>query len=73
MSLIEDLRGQRQYLTTKEVMRLLRVGRNTLCGWVRAGRIPAIRTAGGYRFDPFVLTVWLAERTTATRSKRGAA
>jgi hypothetical protein len=41
MDLIEELRGRESYLTTKEVMQLLRCRRNTLCGWVRNRRISA--------------------------------
>jgi excisionase family DNA binding protein len=64
MSLIEDLRKQEQFLTTKSVMALLDVRRNTLCDWVQSGRIPAVRTGAGYRFDPCDLADWLTARST---------
>jgi excisionase family DNA binding protein len=73
MTLIEELGKRDSYLTTTEVMKLLKMRRNTLCEWIRAGRISAIRTGSGYRFDPYTLAVWLAERTTSKGSHRGAA
>jgi predicted site-specific integrase-resolvase len=39
--------------------------RNTLCGWVRAGKIKAIRMPdGSYRFDELVVLAWLERRNT---------
>lgn len=73
MDLIQKLRLRESFLTTKEVMELLRTRRNTLCEWVRRGRIPAIRTSNGYLYDPRLLADWLMERTTAKTSKRRAA
>jgi excisionase family DNA binding protein len=70
MDLIEELRRRVDYLTTKEVMQLLRVRRNTLCHWVRRGTIGAIRSGNGYLFDPRILADWLRERETAAITKR---
>ncbi len=64
MDLTEQLRERTSFLTTKEVMELLQLQRNTLCDWVRTGRIPAIRSGNGYLYDPHHLADWLAERTT---------
>jgi len=64
MELIEELRRSGSYLSTKEVMKLIRVRRNTLCEWVRTGRIPAIRCGNGYLFDPRALADWLQLRKT---------
>lgn len=64
MNLIDNLRQRKSFLTTKEVMELLQLRRNTVCDWAQAGRIPAVRTASGYRFDPGVLADWLAARST---------
>lgn len=69
MGLIEELRGRESYLTTTEVMQLLRCERNTLCRWVRNARIPAIRSGNGYLFDPRLLADWLSQRST-TKSRR---
>ena len=44
MTLIEQLGKRDRFLTTTEVMKLLKLRRNTLCAWIRAGRITAVRT-----------------------------
>ena len=53
-------------LTTRETMARLRVKtKNTLCDWVRAGKINAIRMPdGSYRFDEAVILAWLQDRQT---------
>lgn len=73
MELIEELRKMERYLSTREVMNLLGIRRTTLCQWVRAGRISAIRLGSGYVFDPHYLASWLATRVTGSRSSRRAA
>jgi len=65
MSLIEDLRQRKTYLDTAAVMTLLTMSRNTLCSFVRSGKISAIRAGNGYLFDPGVLADWLEARSTA--------
>jgi len=47
-------------------MALLRVKtKDTLCGWVRAGKIKAIRMPdGSYRFDQVEVLAWLQGRST---------
>ena len=51
--------------TTNEVMRFLGRSRNTICAWVRTGKLPAIRMPdGGYMFDPSIIGDWLHQRTT---------
>jgi excisionase family DNA binding protein len=67
MELIDGLRQRKTYLSTVEVMSLLRVTRNTLCDWVRTGRITAVRRGNGYLFDPQILADWLEQRTTSRR------
>jgi excisionase family DNA binding protein len=71
MRLVEELRVRESYLTTKEVMQLLRCRRNTLCRWVRNGRMSAIRSGTGYLFDPRHLAEWLTKRSTS-RDRRAA-
>ncbi|GAA3762108.1 helix-turn-helix domain-containing protein [Terriglobus aquaticus] len=61
-SLVDSIRQFDRYLTTREVMNLLQLGRNTICGWCASGRLPALRTPNGYRFDPIALAVWLDSR-----------
>ncbi len=73
LELIEELKQMKRYLSTREVMKLIGVRRTTLCAWVRAGTISAIRVGNGYLFDPHILAEWLAEREAGSRSKRRAA
>ena len=70
MDLLGRFRQRSSFLTTKEVMELLQLRRNTLCQWVRAGRLPAIRSGNGYLYDPYLLADWLAVRATVGSSKR---
>jgi excisionase family DNA binding protein len=53
-------------LTTIEAMERLRIAtRGTLCGWVRAGKLPAIRMPdNSYRFDEAAIDAWLLSRAT---------
>ncbi len=64
MDLIQQLRQRDTYLSTVEVMGILHMTRNTLCAWVRAGRMSAVRSGNAYLFDPQRLADWLTERTT---------
>lgn len=64
MDLIQQLRQRDTFLNTAEVMNLLDMSRGTLCEWVRAGRISAVRKGNAYLFDPRRLADWLTERTT---------
>ncbi len=73
MNLIEELRGRTTYLVTIEVMALIGVTRNTLCDWVRTGKLSAIRMGNAYLFDPYTLADWLEERKTKTPALRRAA
>ena len=73
MDLIDELRQRKTYFSTIEAMILLRVTRNTLCEWVRAGRITAIRRGNGYLFDPEMLADWLDQRRTSGSRLRRAA
>lgn len=73
MDLIDELRQRKTYFSTIEAMNLLRVTRNTLCDWVRTGRITAIRRGNGYLFDPGTLADWLDQRRTSGSRLRRAA
>lgn len=64
MDLIEELQQRQSFLSTKEVLELLPKTRNTLCRWVRSGKIPAVRIGNAYFYDPRVLAEFLAKRTT---------
>jgi excisionase family DNA binding protein len=72
MDLIEELRVRETFLSTAEVMKLLRLSRGTLCEWVRSCRIPAIRVGNAYLFDPRKLADWLKTRATQKISSRRA-
>jgi excisionase family DNA binding protein len=61
-TIITRLRARQSYLSTVEVMELLLVSRQTLCGWVRAGTIPATRVGSGNVFDPLALASRLEAR-----------
>jgi excisionase family DNA binding protein len=70
MTLIDNLRRRKTYLSTPETMALISVSRNTLCRWVRAGLISAIRAGGSkYLFDPNAIADWLETRATAPLKK----
>jgi hypothetical protein len=61
-TIIHQLRDRKTYLTTSEVMAIIRKSRNTLCGYVRDGVLSAIRMGDGYLFDPQVIADWLDAR-----------
>lgn len=69
MQLTKQLRDSKRYLTTTEVMELLSLRRNTLCSWIKTGRMPAILTGNGYRFDPMELADWIDARHTSAVSR----
>jgi excisionase family DNA binding protein len=70
MNLIDELRCGDAFLTTKEVMGLLKLNRNTLCKWVRCGKVCAIRIGNAYVFDPRALAEFLLTRQTRSNSVR---
>lgn len=72
MNLIDQLRERKTFLSTVEVMDFLRITRNTLCNWVRCGRLTAVRVGNAYLYDPQMLADWLEGRKTSTvRHRRG--
>jgi excisionase family DNA binding protein len=73
MDIIEELRNRKTYLPTKEMVGLLRVTRNTLCDWVRVGRLPAIRVGNAYLYDPRMMAEWLTRRQTVKAPARRSA
>ena len=58
-TIVSQLRARTTYLSGSEVMSMLGVSRNTLCRWVRTGKLPALRLGKDNRFDPAVLADWL--------------
>jgi excisionase family DNA binding protein len=63
-SLVQRLRARTGLLTIPEVKDLLGFHEVTLRDWARAGRLPALRIAGVWRFDPVELAAWVEARRT---------
>ena len=61
-TIIDKLRGRKSYVPSTEVMEILNVTRQTLCGWVRSGTISAVRIGKSNMFDPGTLAGWLEAR-----------
>jgi excisionase family DNA binding protein len=61
-TLVQRLRTRSGLLTIAEVSELLGFHEVTLRNWVRAGKLPAVRVAGQWRFDPAELAGWVEER-----------
>ncbi len=65
LTLRERLYERETLLTTKEVMALLGATRDTLCDWVRAGKLAAYKLSDGYKFEPVAVADWLGARSTS--------
>jgi excisionase family DNA binding protein len=61
-SLIQKLRARNSLISVAEVSKLLGFHPVTIRDWSRAGRLPAMRIAGQWRFDPGALAAWVDER-----------
>ena len=61
-SIVAKLKLRTSYLYTTEVMGILRLSRKTLCAWVKAGDIPAVRVGRDNMFDPWELALWIEAR-----------
>ena len=61
-TIIDQLKQRKTYSTGTEVMELFCLSRNTLCRYVRDGRLLAVRVGKDNRFDPAVLSAWLEAR-----------
>lgn len=62
--LVQTLRARTALLTITEISDLLGFHEVTLRNWVRAGKLPAVRIAGQWRFDPAELAGWVEARRT---------
>lgn len=58
-TLVQKLRARTGMLTINEVAELLAFYPVTIRDWVRAGKLPAVRIAGQWRFDPAELAGWV--------------
>jgi excisionase family DNA binding protein len=56
--------GEIELLTTKEAAQLLRMHPDTLSRMAKAGKVPATKPFGVYRFHKATLLAWLDEHTT---------
>jgi excisionase family DNA binding protein len=72
-TIIDQLRHRKTYLTGTEVMQILRWTRQTLCRYVKEGRIPALRIGKDNRFDPGVLAAFLEQRQVCLMRASGLA
>ena len=61
-SLVQTLRARTGLLSVAEVSPLIGFHVVTVRNWARAGRIPAVRIAGQWRFDPAELAAWVLAR-----------
>jgi excisionase family DNA binding protein len=61
-SLIQTLRGRTWLLSVAEISELLSFHPVTIRDWSRLGRIPAMRIAGQWRFDPLEIVTWVEAR-----------
>ena len=55
-SIVAKLKLRTSYLSSTEVMEILRRSRKTLCAWVKARDIPAVRAGRDNMFDSYVAT-----------------
>jgi predicted site-specific integrase-resolvase len=63
-TIFDQLRQRKTFLTSSEVMAILRINRAPLCRYCRQGLIPHLRMPDlSYRFDPLALEGWLRQRT----------
>ena len=61
-TLIQKLRASKGLLTINEVAELLGFHPVSIRNWVRTGKLPAVRIAGQWRFDPAELAGWVEAR-----------
>jgi excisionase family DNA binding protein len=61
-TLVQKLHARTGLLTIAEVSELIGFHAVTIRNWVRAGRLPAVRIAGQWRFDPAELAGWVEAR-----------
>lgn len=61
-TLVQKLCTRSGLLTIAEVSELLGFHPVSVRNWVRAGKLPAVRIAGQWRFDPAELAGWVEKR-----------
>jgi len=50
---------ERELMTIDEIADYLRVKKRTVYGWLKQGKIPAIKTVGQWRFKRDKIDAWL--------------
>jgi excisionase family DNA binding protein len=63
VTLIDQLRKRRSYLTLQEGAALLGVHAMTLRKWAKARKVQSLRIGDQIKFDPNVLADWLSARS----------
>ncbi len=61
-TIIETLAARKGYMNASDVAELLGENIYTIYRRVKRGRMPAVRTGFGIKFDPAELAAWLRER-----------
>jgi excisionase family DNA binding protein len=61
-TIVQRLRTRSGMLTIAELSDVLGFHEVTLRNWVRAGKLPAVRIAGQWKFDPVELAAWVEAR-----------
>ncbi len=55
-----------EFLTVREVARLLRVRESTIYTWAGTGALPSVRVGRLLRFQPDEIQTWIVERSSST-------
>ena len=65
MSIPDQIRQRRSYLSTVELCELTGICRKTVERMVRSGKLKAVKILNGYKFDPEVVATFLESRQTS--------
>jgi len=58
----ESLMTYENLMTMEEVANYLKVKKRTIYGWVKNGKIPAMKTVGQWRFKKENIDAWLEQK-----------
>ena len=61
-TIINELKNRKTFIKTKELISILDLTKNTLCKYVREGKIAAVRIGNGNGFDPMAVVAYLEAR-----------
>ena len=68
--MLEELKGARTAMTTKEIARLLHISEREIYKLAALNRIPHFKIGCSIRFDPPAVATWLEARMLATPERR---